>query len=52
MDLKTTLSLQNGIFSSIVRLKRALKSSEDLPVYGNTHTSCDLGCQTNFIFDK
>ena len=32
VDLKTTLSLQNGIFFSIVRLKRALKSSEDLPV--------------------
>ena len=30
MDPKTTW--QNGIFSSIVRLKRALNSSEDLPV--------------------
>ena len=32
VDLKTTLSLENGTFFSIVRLKRALKSSEDLPV--------------------
>ena len=31
VDLKTTLSLENGTFFSIVRLKRALKSSEDLP---------------------
>ena len=29
VDLKTTLSLQNGIFFSIVHVTRALKSSED-----------------------
>ena len=32
MDLKTTSRLQNGIFISIMCLKRALKSREDLPV--------------------
>ena len=30
VDLKTTLSLHYGIYSSIVHLKCALKSSEDL----------------------
>ena len=30
VDLKTTLSLQYGIYSSIMHLKCTLKSSEDL----------------------
>ena len=54
MDLKTTWSLQNSIFFSILRLKRALKSSECLPVQDNTHTNfnSETVCQTDFIFDK
>ena len=32
VDLKTILSLQNGIFFSMLRLKHALKSSKNLPV--------------------
>ena len=43
MDLKTKLSLQNFVFSSNLLLKRVLKSSEDLPAKGNTHTISSLG---------
>ena len=43
MDLKTVLRLQNGIFFSVVRVTCALKSNEDLPVLGNTHTNRSFG---------
>ena len=42
VDLKTTLSLQNGKFFSTVRLKRALKPRKILSVLGNTHTNCSF----------
>ena len=50
VNLKIILSLQNGIVSSTVRLKHALKSSEDSPVYGNTHTNCSLGTVKPTLF--
>ena len=43
VDLKTKLSSLNFAFSSILLLKRVLKSSEDLTAQGNTHTICSLG---------
>ena len=58
MDVKTTLSLQNGIFFSIVHLRRALQSSEDLTLQGSRYTNCSLGTVkltlflTNDLFKK
>ena len=38
LGLKAALSIKNGRFFSIMRLKGALKLKEDLAIYGNTHT--------------
>ena len=50
MDLKTTLSLQNGIFFSIVRLKRVLQLTEDLPIYATRTLIVALGLSNSLYF--
>ena len=36
------IKLTSGIFFSVMRVKRDLKSRKDLPVLGNTHTNCSF----------
>ena len=45
------IKLTSGIFLSVMRVKRDLKSRKDLPVLGNTHTNCSFR-SFKLIFDK